>query len=62
MIANNVSMTNKKNTTIGVRVDDNMLNIVAHISEAEDRPLAAMTRKLIEEALIARGLLKSKKK
>jgi hypothetical protein len=55
-------MKTKKNTTIGVRVDDDMLQIISRVSEAEDRPLATMARKLIEEALITRKLMKPKRK
>jgi predicted transcriptional regulator len=48
----------KKDTTIGVRVDDELLSILSKLAEKEDRPLAAMTRLLVREALVRRGLLK----
>jgi predicted transcriptional regulator len=50
--------TKKKDTTIGVRVDDDLLEVLIKLAEKEDRPLAAMTRRLVCEALKRRGLLK----
>jgi len=46
-----------KNTTIGVRVDDTLLTILKELAKEEDRPIAAMARKLIVEALKARKKL-----
>jgi len=57
-IHNNASMSEKKNTTIGVRVDDDLLNVIKGLATKEDRPIAAMTRVLVKEALLKRKLLK----
>jgi len=51
-------MNGKKSTTIGVRVDDDLLSIIERLAQKEERPLAAMTRILIREALRKRGALK----
>jgi len=51
-------MNGKKHTTIGVRVDDHLLSAVKRLANKEERPLAAMARILIAEALRKRGLLK----
>ena len=51
-------MSGKKSTTIGVRVDDDLLSIIERLANKEERPLAAMTRILIKEALRKRGSLK----
>ena len=51
----------KKDTTIGVRVDDELLRVLQRLAEDEDRPLAAMARKLLVEALHKRGLLAGRK-
>jgi hypothetical protein len=51
-------MTGKKNTTIGVRVDDDLLAAIERLANKEERPLAAMTRILVAEALRKRGALK----
>ena len=45
----------KKVTTIGVRVDDDLLAIILKIAEEEHRTPAATMRKLTLEALAARG-------
>jgi len=52
------SMNGKKSTTIGVRVDDDLLSIIERLAKKEERPLAAMTRILVREALRKRGALK----
>jgi len=51
-------MNGKKHTTIGVRVDDRLLSAVKRLAEKEERPMAAMARILIAEALRKRGALK----
>jgi len=51
-------MNGKKSTTIGVRVDDDLLSVLEQLADKEERPLAAMTRILIKEALRRRGALK----
>lgn len=52
------SVLSKKDTTIGVRVDDELLAILQKLADEDERPVAAMARKLIVEALRARKLLK----
>jgi len=51
-------MNGKKSTTIGVRVDDDLLSIIERLAKKEERPLAAMARILLREALRKRGALK----
>ena len=51
----------KKDTTIGVRVDDDLLRALKGLAKEEDRTMAAMTRKLVVEALQKRGRLKKGK-
>ena len=46
----------KKQTTIGVRVDDDLHRALNRLAEEEDRPLAAVARRLIVEALKRRGV------
>ena len=53
-----LSIVNKKDTTIGVRVDDKLLAILRKLAEEEERTIAAMSRKLIMEALRVRSLIK----
>ena len=53
----NVSTNDTKDTSIGVRVDDETLTILKRLAEEDERPLAAMVRKLMLEALKARGEL-----
>ena len=48
----------KKETTIGVRVDDDLLAVLKRLADEDDRTLAAMTRKLVMDALRQRGELK----
>jgi hypothetical protein len=47
-------MQDKKNTTVGVRVDDNLHAILKELALQESRPIASMARLLIIEALKAR--------
>lgn len=47
----------KKDTIITVRVTAEIKSIVQSLAEEDDRTLAWMTRKLLMEALEARGLL-----
>jgi len=58
LIVSIASMNGKKNTTIGVRVDDDLLAAIERLANKEERPLAAMTRILVAEALRKRGSLK----
>ena len=51
----------KKETTIGFRVDDDLLEILQQLAAEEDRPMAAMARRLVTEALHKRGLIPDKK-
>ena len=51
----------KKDTTIGVRVDDELYEIIRTLAEKDDRPIASMARKLIVEALEKKKLLKKSK-
>ncbi len=51
----------KKETSIGFRVDDDLLQILQKLAEEEDRPMAAMARRLVVEALHQRGLIPDKK-
>ena len=55
-------MVGKKDTTIGVRVDDELLRVIQRLAQEEDRPLAAMARRLMEEGLRKRALLPTRKK
>lgn len=52
----------KKDIILTVRVDEKMSAIIQTLSRKEDRAVAWTTRKLLEEALQARGLIKGKKK
>lgn len=54
-----IAMKKKKDTTIGVRVDDDLLRTIQSLADEEDRTLAAMTRRLVVESLKKRGRLKS---
>ncbi|MCH2075203.1 MAG: hypothetical protein MK130_10220 [Puniceicoccaceae bacterium] len=47
-----------KDANIGVRVDDELFAILQRLAGEDDRTLAAMVRKLVVEALQARGELK----
>ena len=47
--------------TIGVRVDDELLEVILRLAEEEQRTPAAAMRKLALEALTARGLWPSGK-
>lgn len=53
-----VSVLAKKDTTVGVRVDDELLGILQKLAKKDERPVASMARKLIIEALRARKLVK----
>jgi predicted transcriptional regulator len=52
------SVLAKKDTTIGVRVDDELLVVLQKLAKKDERPVASMARKLIIEALRARKLVK----
>lgn len=51
----------KKDTTIGVRVDEELLQVIQELADNDDRPLASMARKLILEALKNRDILPEEK-
>lgn len=51
----------KKETSIGFRVDDELLQILQKLADEEDRPMAAMARQLVIEALHQRGLIGDKR-
>lgn len=51
----------KKGTTVGIRVDDELLDLLEQLAEKEDRTLSAMTRRLVVEALHQRGLIAEKR-
>ena len=50
----------KKHTTIGVRVDDEIPEIVQSLAKKDERPVASMARKRMIEALEARKLIQAK--
>jgi len=52
----------KKDTILTTRVTPEMKSLIKDLAEKDDRPLAWMVRKLLTEALEARGLLKKSKK
>ena len=52
----------KKEVLRTVRLDTETDQIIRDLAEEDDRAIAYMMRKLIEEALIARGKIKPKKK
>jgi len=57
LFANKVNIVSKKEMNIGVRVDDQVHAAIEKLAREDERPLAAMARKLIVEALRARKLL-----
>ena len=57
----NANIMSKKDTTIGVRVDDDLYSIIQSLAAEDDRPIASMARKLIVEALETRKILKKTK-
>jgi predicted transcriptional regulator len=57
----NAYFMSKKDTTIGVRVDEELLQMIQELADNDDRPLASMARKLILEALKNRDILPEEK-
>lgn len=51
----------KKEVILTVRVDEEMNQIVQDLADQDERTVAWMLRRLLEEALLARGLIKRKK-
>ena len=51
----------KKDVILTIRVDEEMDSAIQTLAEADERTTAWMVRKLIEEALVARGVLKAPK-
>ena len=51
----------KKDIILTVRVDEKMYSLIQSLAKKDDRTQAWMTRRLLEEALQARGLIKAKK-
>ena len=52
----------KKEIVLTLRINSEMDQIIRSLAESDDRTVAWMARKLIEEALVARNLLKPKEK
>ena len=51
----------KKNIILTIRIDEEMQEVIKTLAETDERTIAWISRKLIEEALQARGILKHKK-
>ena len=51
----------KKDMILTIRVDEEMDRAIQTLAEEDERTTAWMVRKLIEEALIARGVIKAPK-
>jgi hypothetical protein len=51
----------KKDIILTVRVDEKMYSQIHFLAKKDDRTQAWMVRRLLEEALQARGLIKAKK-
>lgn len=51
----------KKDDLIATRITEEMKTIIQKLADEDDRPLAWMVRKLLTEALEARGLLQKGK-
>jgi predicted transcriptional regulator len=51
----------KKDIILTVRVDEKMYSLIHSLAKKDDRTHAWMIRRLLEEALQARGLIKDKK-
>ncbi len=52
----------KKEVILTVRVDEDMNSAIQGLADDDERAVAWMVRKLLEEALSARGVYKTKKK
>lgn len=48
-------VSGKKENTLGIRVDDELLKTLERLAKADERSVSAMARLLIVEALRARG-------
>ncbi|NEQ69075.1 MAG: ribbon-helix-helix protein, CopG family [Symploca sp. SIO2D2] len=48
-------VSGKKEKTLGIRVDDELLKTLERLAKADERTVSAMARLLIAEALRARG-------
>ena len=51
-------VSTKKDHTLGIRIDDELLETLERLAKADDRSVSAMARLLIVEALRARGSVK----
>lgn len=51
----------KKDIILTVRVDEKIHSLIHSLAKKDDRTLAWMIRRLLEEALQAEGLIKAKK-
>lgn len=51
----------KKDTILTVRVDEEVHSIIHSLAKKDEKALGWMIRRLLEEALQARGLIKAKK-
>ncbi len=49
-------MKGKKEHILGIRIDDSLLKTLEQVAAKDDRSVSAMARKLIAEALRARGV------
>jgi hypothetical protein len=57
-VSKRISSVAARAVIVGVRVDDDLLAILKRLADEDDRTLAAMTRKLVMDALRQRGELK----
>jgi len=50
----------KKDVILTLRIEDRMDEAITKLAESDERTIAWMARKLLEEALVARGALDAK--
>ena len=51
-------VTAKKDHTLGIRIDEDLLKKLETLAEKEDRSVSAVARLLIVEGLVKRGMAK----